>query len=65
MGNREWWKNVSQCRAKTTCVNFVHALLDHPNDYFGRLCHDDSYVRLTDVLIERDVEVPEITARQV
>ena len=68
MGNREWWKNVdlvSQRRTKTTCVNFDHASLDHLNDYFGRLCHDDSYVRPTDVLTEGDVEVPEITERQV
>ena len=67
-GSREWWKNVdlvSQRRARTTCVNFDYASLDHLNDYFGRLCHDESYVRPTDVPIERDVEVPEITQRQV
>ena len=54
MGNREWWNNVdlaSQRPAKTTIVNFDHASLDHLNDYFGRLCHDDSYLRATDVLI--------------
>lgn len=51
MGSRVWWKNVhllhlvSQRRATTTCVNFDHASLDHLKDYFGRLCHDDSYVR--------------------
>ena len=68
MGSRVWWKNVdivSQRRPRTTCVNFDHASLDHLNDYFGRLCHDDSYERPTDVLIEGDVEVPEITQRQV
>jgi len=66
MGNREWWKNVdlvSQRCAKTTCVNFDHDSLDHLNDYFGRLCHDDSFARPTDVLIEGDGKVPEITER--
>jgi len=68
MGNREWWKNidlVSQCWAKTTCVNLDHDSLDHLNDYFGCLCSDDSFVRPTDVLIEGGVKVPEITERQV
>ena len=54
MGNREWWKNVdlvSQRRAKTTIVNFDYASLDHLNDFFWRLCHDDSYLRATDVHI--------------
>ena len=67
MGSRVWWKKVdivSQRRATTTCVNFDHDSLDHLKDNFGRLCHDDSYVRPTDVLIEGDVEVPEITQRQ-
>ena len=35
MGNREYGKNVdlvSQRRAKTTCVNFDHASLDHLHD---------------------------------
>ena len=57
IGNQEWWKNVdlvSQRRAKTTCVNFDHALLDHLNDYFECLCHNDSYVRPTDLLTEGD-----------
>lgn len=65
-GSREWWKDVdlvSQRGARTTCVNFDHASLDHLNDYFGRQCHDESYVRPTDVPIEGDVEVPEITQR--
>ena len=61
----KWWKNVSQRRAKTTCVTFDRASLDHLSDYFGRMCHDDSYVRPPDVLIEGGVEVPEITERQV
>ena len=68
MGSWVWWKNVdlvSQRRVRTTCVNFNHASLDHLKNYFGRLCHDDSYLRPTDVLIEGDVEVPEITQRQV
>ena len=68
MGSREWWKTVdlvSQRRAKTIGVNFDHASLDHLNDYFWRLCYDDSYVRPTDVLIEGDVEVPQITEREV
>ena len=68
MCSRDWWKNVdlvSQRRARTTCVNLDHALLDHLNDYFGHLCHDEGYVMPTDVPIERYVEVPEITQRQV
>lgn len=67
MGSWVWWKNVdlvSQRRVRTTCVNFNHASLDHLKNYFGRLCHDDSYLRPTDVLIEGDLEVPEITQRQ-
>ena len=55
---------VSRRRTKTTCVNFDHASLDHLNDYFGRLCHDDSYVRPTDVPIEGGVEVLEVAERQ-
>lgn len=53
--SRVWWKKVDlvlQRRARTTCVNFDHASLDDLNDYLGRLCLDDSYVRPTDVLIE-------------
>ena len=39
MGSWVWWKNVdlvSQRRARTTCVNFDHASMDHLNNYFGR-----------------------------
>ena len=45
------------------CINLDHASLDYLNDYFGHLYHDDSYVTCTNVLIEGDVEVPEITER--
>ena len=68
VGSWVWWKNVdlvSQRCVRTTCFSFHHASLDHLKNYFGRLCHDDSYLRPTDVLIEGDVEVPEITQRQV
>ena len=49
------WRNVDlvpQRCAKTIGINLDQASLDHLNDYFGRLCHDDSYVGPTDVLIE-------------
>ena len=68
MGSQDWWKNVdlvSQRLTRATCVNLDHASLDHLNDHFGRLCHDEGYVRPTDVPIEGDVEVPEIAQRQV
>ena len=57
MGNRKWWENVdlvSQRRAKTTSWTIWMTSLGYP-------CHDDTYVRPTDVLIEGDIEVPDIT----
>ena len=39
--------------------------LNDLNDFFATLCSDDSYVPPSDVVIAPDVEIPQITGRQI
>ena len=67
IGSRERWKNmdlVSQ-RRNSTYVNLDSDSLNDLNDFFALLCSDDSYVPPSDVVIAPDVEIPQITERQV
>ena len=67
IGSREWWKNtdlVSQ-RRNSTYVNLDSDSLNDLNDFFALLCSDNSYVPASDVVIASDVEIPQITERQV
>ena len=54
---------VSQ-RRNSTYVNLDLDSLNDLNDFFALLCSDDSYVPPSDV-IASDVEIPQITERQV
>ena len=67
IGSREWWKNVDLVsqRRNSTYVNLNSDSLNDLNDFFAVLCSDDSYVPPSDVVIVPDVEIPQITERQV
>ena len=67
IGSREWWKNVDLVsqRRNSTYVNLDSDSLNDLNDFFALLCSDDSYVPPSDVVIAPDVEIPQITERQV
>ena len=67
IGRREWWEIadlVSQ-RRNSTYVNLDSDSLNDLNDFFALLCSDDNYVPPSDVVIVPDVEIPQITERQV
>ena len=55
---------VSQ-RRNSAYVNLDSDSLNDLNDFFALLCSDDSYVPPSDVVIAPDVEIPQITERQV
>ena len=67
IGSREWWRNVDLVsqRRNSTYVNLNSDLLNDLNYFFAMLCSDDSYVPPSDVVITPDVEIPQITERQV
>ena len=67
IGSREWWKNVDLIsqRRNSTFVNLDLDSLNDLNDFFAQLCSDDSYAPPSDVVITPDVEIPQITERQV
>ena len=68
IGSRERWKNVDLVsqRRNSTYVNLDSVSLNVDlNDFFALLCSDDSYVPPSDVVIAPDVEIPQITERQV
>ena len=55
---------ISQ-RRNSTYVNLHLDSLNDLNHFFAQLCSDDSYVPPSDVVITPDVEIPQITERQV
>ena len=67
IGSREWWNNVDLVsqRRNSTYVSLDSDSLNDLNDFFALLCSDDSYVPPSDVVIAPDVEIPQITERQV
>ena len=67
IGSREWWKNVDLVsqRRNSIYVNLDSDSLNDLNDFFAPLCSDNCYVPPSDVVIASDVEIPQITERQV
>lgn len=55
---------VSQ-RRNSTYVNLDSDSLNDLNEFFALLCSDDGYVPPSDVVIAHDVEIPQITEKQV
>ena len=67
-GSRAWWKGVdtlSQWRNPFCRVTLDNSCLVDLNDYFAKLCVDDTYTEPTAVAIRSTVEIPEISERQV
>ena len=67
IGSGEWWKNVDLVsqRRNSAYLNLDSDSLNDLNDLFALLCPDGSYVPPSDVVIEPDVEIPQISEREV
>ncbi|CAB4023089.1 RNA-directed DNA polymerase from transposon X-element, partial [Paramuricea clavata] len=68
VGSRTWWRktnDISQRNASSSRVTLDNASLTRLNRYFGELCHDDSYVEPTLLIIGDEVDIPSFTEQQV
>lgn len=67
IGSRDWWRNVDLIseRRNSTDVNLNLDSLNDLNDFFVLLCSDVIYEPPSDVVITPDVEIPQVTERQV
>lgn len=59
IGSRKWWKKIDKMsnRKATADLHFNNHFAEELNDYFAKVCFDDSYVALDPVLVGEDIPV--------
>ena len=67
IGTREWWRTVDSIsqRRRMGVTSLDHNSLCELNNYFGKLCTDETYVEPELLEIGDDTEIPTITEQQV
>ena len=68
VGAGKWWKHMdslSQHQCSSAMVTLDMQSLAELNDYFAEFCRDSAYKQPTPAQLERGVQVPEISERQV
>ena len=68
LGSRDWWRRadaLSQWRGSSGGISLENSFLQELNDHFAQICTDENYTEPTAVVIDSDIEIPEISERQV
>ncbi|CAB3991556.1 Hypothetical predicted protein [Paramuricea clavata] len=67
LGSKAWWKMTDALsqRKKQDRAILDNTRLSDLNDYFAKLCSDDTYVEPTPLRIESEVETPRVSELQV
>ena len=68
MGSRNWWKvvdNKSQRSGSSPRVTLNKTSLTRLNQFFSELCQDEHYVEPVPLIVNANVNIPEVTEMQV
>ena len=68
MGSRKWWKdldNKSQKSGSSPRVTLNETSLTRLNQFFSELCQDEHYVEPVLLIVNANVNIPEVTEIQV
>ena len=68
MGSRKWWKDVdnkSQRSGSSPRVTLNETSLTRLNQFFSELCQDGHYVEPVPLIVNANVNIPEVTETQV
>ena len=67
LGSRDWWRRadaLSQRRGSSGGISLENSFLQELNDHFAQICTDENYTEPAAVVIDSDIEIPEISERQ-